>query len=277
MKHTVKLARHLWLAGIVFGLASAQLLRAQTNAGDRDKTPAQPPVQGDQPTKAPEQAKPATAEECAPAAIGQVEVCLSLVSFDRKDLEAVARQSPGASVRAVDVLALWRAGKGRLVTSSTTQSTLGEQMTIKDVLEWRYPQSYEPFLPSTLDNTSSNSTRKIDTTMPIITLAPVDFQTREIGMIFICNVTWDNGLKIFDMTMVPELTTKEEPEEPIYKHVSPAGTNMLFIFQPAFQTKTVTVKARCTDGETIVYNSDVLNQGNDEMTYLLITPYLIHP
>ena len=263
MKNTVKLARHLWLAGIVFGLASAQPLRAQTNAGDK--------------TKVPEQAKASAEEECVPTAPSQLELCLSIVSIERKDLEAVARQSPGASVRAVDVLALWRAGKGRLVTSSTTRSTLGEQMTIKDVLEWRYPQSYEPFLPSTLDNTSSNSTRKIDTTMPIITLAPVDFQTREIGMIFNCTVTWDNGLKIFDMTMVPELTTKEEPEEPIYKHVSPAGTNILFIFQPAFQTKTVTVKARCAAGETIVYNNDVLNQGNDEMTYLLITPYLIHP
>jgi hypothetical protein len=261
MKKIFKLALCLWVCGMIVGATSAQ------NAGDKEKKPAQPP-------KVAEQAKPCTPEVTATAANLQIEISLSVVSFDKKDLEDVARKSPGASVQAADVLALWRAGKGRLVTTVTGRTANSEQFTIKDIVELRYPQAYEAYPIPASHGTNGASTVAGPSNIPLI---PADYQTREIGMIFVCTPYWDGESKVIQLTMTPENSAKIDAETATYKFVTPNLTNTHYFSQPTVQNKTIQIKTACADGETVVYSSDILNQGYKEMSYLLITPHLLRP
>ena len=258
MKNKLKLARCLWLAGMMCSLVPVYCGNAPVGEGDKDKKPAQPPT-------ATKPAKPSPPPVAAAAANIQIEINLSVVSFDKKDLEDVARKSPGASVQAADVLALWRAGKGRLVTTCTGRTDNGEQFTIKDITEWRYPSGCN--LPTALmaSNQPINMTYFMSS----------DFQTREVGVVF--NMTPSLCGDKITLTLVPEISTLCNSNKVEIKSVTVAGTNEWYFGQPTFRSQTVTVKTTCTDGETLVYSSDILGQVNKEISYLLITPHLVRP
>ncbi len=208
----------------------------------------------------------------------QIEMNIALVSFERKELEAVARKSPSASVAAGDVLALWRAGKGRLVSTWTARVNPNDKCTVKDVIEWRYPQCYEQEVIPLLD--PSSSTPPEDSSAKLgkaYIFAPADYQTRELGMIvnFTNQVGRDN--KSIQMVLEAEMPAKLDLEQETFKMVTPAGTNTYFFPQPAIQNKSIQLAVTCADGETVVYNSDLLNRDSEEGSYLLITPRLVPP
>lgn len=267
MKSVHKLVRCLWLAGVACSVVSVYSGPAPAGAGDKEQKP-------EQAQKATGSAKPAMPEVVATMANVQIEIGLSLVSLDKKDLEDVARKSPGASVQGADVLALWRAGKGRLVTTLIGRTANSEQFTIKDIMEYRYPQAYEANQIQVKPSSNNVSDVVGPTNVPLM---PADFQTREVGMIFTCTPSWDNDSKLIQLTMTPELSAKLDLEIPTYKFLAPNGTNTHFFTQPTIQNKTMSIKTACADGETLVYSSDILNQGDKEASYLLITPHLVRP
>ena len=259
MKAVDKMIRIAWLSGMFIGLAAAPQVLAQAEPGKADAKD-QPPNQ---------------AAKSNPKAAGpQIEMNIALISFERKELEAVARKSPSACVAAADVLTLWRAGQGRLVTTLTAKVNPNEKFTIKDVTEWRYPQSYEP---SQIAVANPKPNHEMVGSQPMTYFSPADFQTREVGMIFTFTANVGPDKKSIKFELAPEFSTHNDADDAVYKSITPAGTNLYYFPQPMIQSKSIQLVAICADGETVVYNSDLLNRDNEEGSYLLITPRVIPP
>ncbi len=88
---------------------------------------------------------------------------------------------------------------------------------------------------------------------------------------------WDRTRSPYEFELTPEFSTKIDADDTLYKSITPAGTNMFFFPQPVVQSKTIQLVAACADGETVVYNCDLLNRDSEEGSYFLITPRLIPP
>jgi type II secretory pathway component GspD/PulD (secretin) len=198
--------------------------------------------------------------DCVPMA---VEIDLSLIVFELKFVEQQARQSGSISLTGERVLALYRDGHGRLITTGKVVTRSGVNAQTQGVDEVIYPTSFV------------RTTAKTDDAAEKVEIVPDAFETRETGLILNITPTVGPDKRTIDITLVPELAELQGWDDVDVTVVGPGKEEVRRrVRQPRFFSRNVTTSIVLTDGETVVMGA-MPNRELTEITYMLVTARLI--
>ena len=104
-----------------------------------------------------------------------IEIQVDFVEYDLKDIEKLVMEN---RIGRDSLLALWKSGKGKLLSSGKAVTKSGQECVVKGVTEYLYPTEFEvkPRLAK----------GKVDNDEPIATVEPQNFEMREVGNILQC-------------------------------------------------------------------------------------------
>jgi hypothetical protein len=223
--------------------------------------------------RAQESAKKAAEAKPDPAASapsGNVEIDVSFVTFDLKEIEEIARKSPTAAPTQDQILKAWAAGKGRLLGTSKVITISGQQTKNEGIVEKIYPTEYEPprmpgdkHVPTNKDDWVSQPT-------------PGGFQTRNIGLTVNLTPQVSDDGKTIQLTMIPEFT-----ELPRWSNIE-AGedegkkTSKMWVAQPDFYVRRVTTSIDIPMDGTVV-SGGMPDSTGKLITYVFVTAHAIQP
>ena len=103
---------------------------------------------------------------------------VDFVLFNKKQIEELSRTKP---LNTVTMLGLYTSGNGELVAAPVMRTKSGCESTIKGVVEYIYPSSFEDGgVTNVITPAGTNTTAVVTNEAPCI---PSDFVTREVGVI----------------------------------------------------------------------------------------------
>lgn len=137
----------------------------------------------------------APASEKPPA---NVELDVSFVCFELKDIEAMARETRGAAPTQKQIQKAWTEGKGRLVAISKIITLSGQQAKTEGVLEKIFPTAYEP--PRCGPPPAQPTYRGVNRP------TPGGFQTWNAGCTISLTAQIDEARNRINLTLTPELS-----------------------------------------------------------------------
>lgn len=197
----------------------------------------------------------------------QVEIDMSFVSFNLKLVEDVARKSDRAAPTSEEIIALWRDGKGRLVTTSKSLTLSGTNTITKGVGEVIYPTEFESSLPP------KDSTPEAEG----LYVVPGSFETRETGMIANIVSAVAADAYTIELTLVPEFCELlGQDDVGISKTHADRKTTAIHLRQPRFYSRNITTSVVMWDGRTLVVGA-MPNSDGTEITYLFLSARLVDP
>ncbi|MFA5190074.1 MAG: hypothetical protein WC740_05065 [Verrucomicrobiia bacterium] len=191
-----------------------------------------------------------------------VEIDVSFVMFELKEIAAMARKSASAAPKQEQILEAWMAGKGKLLATSKVIGLSGLQTKTEGVLEKIYPTEYEP------PRVCSTGSALPYTEGPRPT--PGGFQTRNIGCTVNLTSVIDEIHNSVRLTMIPELSKFlgwsriEVGQDEGQKKVT------AWFLQPNVQAQRVVTSLLVPMNETIV-TGGLPDSTGKTLTYIFIT------
>jgi hypothetical protein len=183
----------------------------------------------------------------------QVAIDYAWIDLPLADIEAATRASAAIVLSDVDILALWKAGKGRLANAGRLVTRSGVNAQNQCVHEILYATDY--------DEAASPATNAVPREQHL--LIPGSWETRQAG--FILNVTptvGPEGERI-DMTLVPEHT------ELVRWSVDASPQPGTAVPQPLFHTQQVTTSLMLQTGHTTAFGGWTSPDGS-QLSYLVL-------
>lgn len=195
----------------------------------------------------------------------QVAADFSFVAFERTDVEKVARQNASAAPSSEALIALWKAGKGRLVTAQTIVTRSGVNAQLQSTEEIIYPTEF-----AAGTERGTNATERM--TNPI--LVPGSFETREVGVIANFTPTIGPDGRTIDMSMWSEISQLAETNRFTANYGPANAQQRSSIEQPVFNTGHLATALVMRDGSTLVLG-DIAPHGLKERYYLFLTARIV--
>jgi hypothetical protein len=179
-----------------------------------------------------------------------IEVDFTFVRFPTAEIEARARKSDSASVSSEEVLAMWKAGRGVMVSEAKVVAEWDATAENRQVHAIIYPGEF-----ARLQGTN--------------VLAP-ELETREVGTIVKASPRQDAGSGFFTLALAAELTELAQWEAYDAKVELPDRKAATFRAKvPIFRSASVDTRIPTREGETVV-----LGLGSDleskQTLYLLV-------
>lgn len=169
----------------------------------------------------------------------QVAFDYAWIDFPLADIEAAARAAPAIVLDDAQVLALWRAGKGRLMNSGRLVTRSGVNAQNQCVTEVIYPTDFDETSHAKTGTNVVSEEKRI--------LVPGSFETRQVGFIFNVTPTVDADGEVIDVTFVPEHTELTGWDTSFSPEPGPK------IAQPSFHTQQVTASMVMKNGHTTAF------------------------
>ena len=194
-----------------------------------------------------------------------VEIDVSFVSFELKDIEKIARKTVGAAPTQEQIRKAWMAGKGKLLATSKLITLSGQQSKTEGVLEKIYPTEYEP--PRVAGSFGPDYKPPSEDPRP----KPGGYTTRNIGCLVNLTPQIDEDHpNIINVTMTPELSTFLGWNRIEVGQVEGQRKVTAWFLQPDVQAQKVTTSLILPIGETIVTGGMPDSTGK-KLTYVFIT------
>ena len=222
------------------------------------------------PDKKPEDTKPDENKPAANALRDNIELDVSFVTFDLKDIEEIARKSPTAAPTQEQVLKAWAAGRGRLLASGKVITLAGQQSKTEGVLEKIYPTEYEP--PRVADKKTAATTKDDWVSQP----TPGGFQTRNIGLTVNATAVVNDDRKSISVTMVPELAEFLGWSNIEAGETEGKKTSKVWMSQPDYYTRRTAISLDIPVDGTVVYGGMPDSTGK-QVTYVFVTAHIVQP
>ena len=131
-----------------------------------------------------------------------IEVDVSFVSFELKDVEAMARETRGAAPTQKQIQQAWTQGKGKLVATSKLVTISGQQTKTEGVLENIYPTEYAPPRVASASTGMYNESSPREANRP----TPGGFQTWNAGCTISLTAQIDEVHHRINLILKPELS-----------------------------------------------------------------------
>lgn len=183
----------------------------------------------------------------------QVQLDAAWVSFSKKDLDPLALASPTATPALEDIRRLRGAGKGRILSASTTLTRSGVNAQLQAVDEIMYATIFGA------ENCRPDGTNNL-------CVAFSDLQTRETGVVVNFTPTVSRDLQAIDLTLVPELA-----EERIWQNEQQHLADRKL---PQFRSRNIMTSVIAKNGAPLVMGGMPSKDG-EEVAYLFITATLV--
>ncbi|MFA5190073.1 MAG: hypothetical protein WC740_05060 [Verrucomicrobiia bacterium] len=241
--------RHLLFAG------SLSLVLA-AGAQEPDKKPAK---------ENPKAIIPAASEPCC-----NVEINVSFVTFDLKEVEEMARKSPSAAPTQEQILKAWSAGKGQLLATSKVITIPDQQSKTEGVVERIYPTEYEP--PRVPNDKSVPTTKDDWVAQP----TPGGFQTRNIGLSVNATPRISDDGKTVDITIIPEFSEFIGWNNVEAGETEGKKTSRMWVQQPDFYSRRTTTSIIVPMEGTVV-SGGMPDSTGKRVTYVFVTAHTVQP
>ncbi|MBI5819797.1 MAG: hypothetical protein HZA88_12505 [Verrucomicrobia bacterium] len=203
-------------------------------------------------------------EPAAQSPIINVEIDVSFVMFDLKEIAAMARKSASAAPKQEQILEAWMAGKGKLLATSKVIGLPGLQTKTEGILEKIRPTEYEQ--PRVAGSFAAGYTPPPEDPRP----TPGGFDTRNIGCTVNLTSVIDEIHNSIGLTMIPELSKFlgwnriEVGQDEGQKKVT------AWYLQPNVQSQRITTSLVVPMNETIV-TGGLPDSTGQTLTYIFIT------
>lgn len=219
--------------------------------------------------------KPAkeTPQESIPAANDpdcNVEINVSFVAFDLKEVEEIARKSASAAPTQEQILKAWTAGKGRLLGTNKVITIPGQQSKTEGVVERIYPTEYEP--PRVPNDKGVPTTKDDWVAQP----TPGGFQTRNIGLTVNVTPRISDDRKTIEITMIPEFSEFIGWNNVEAGEVEGKRTSKMWVQQPDFYSRRTTTSIIVPMEGTVV-SGGMPDSTGKQVTYVFVTAHRIQP
>lgn len=195
----------------------------------------------------------------------QVAADFSFVAFERTDVEKVARQNASAAPSSEALIALWKAGKGRLVATQTIVTRSGVNAQLQAVEEIIYPTEFA-------GGATGNTNTPVQLTTPV--LIPGVFETREVGVVVNFTPTIGPDGRTMDLVIAPEISELAETNRFTATFGPENAQQLTSAEQPVFRTAKITTSVVMRDGATLVLG-DIAPHGLKERYYLFLTARIV--
>ena len=191
----------------------------------------------------------------------QIEVDVSMIALAIKDVESVARKQSNAAPTTAQILALWRDGKGRLVTAQKLITASGAPAQLNALEEFIYPTEFESTLPQFSGENA-----------PIVAPAvPGSFETTGLGNLLTLTPEFRvDGHKV-GLSISQERTEFVAWDDVITTSTSKfRGKDELTLKQPRIHTMKLTSSLVLRSGAPLVLGGNHSKDGK-EFIYLIVT------
>ena len=201
--------------------------------------------------------------------ICNVEIDVSFVTFDLKEIEEIARKSPTAAPTQEQILKAWAAGKGRLLGTSKVITIPGQQTKNEGMVEKIYPTEYEPprvsdkHVPTTKEDWVSQPT-------------PGGFQTRNIGFTVNATPQINDDRKTISITMIPEFAELTRWSNIEAGEDEGKKTSKVWFAQPDFYVRRATTSIIVPVDGTVV-SGGMPDSTGKLVTYIFVTAHAVQP
>ena len=183
----------------------------------------------------------------------QVAIDYAWISFPLADIEKATRAAATVVLSDRDVLALWKAGQGRLANTGRLLTRSGVNAQNQGVRETIYPTEYEETVPQ--------GTNQVAVEQHL--LIPGSWETRQTGFIVNVTPTVSPDGEVIDLTLVPEHTELIGWENEASPQPGPT------VPQPVFHTQQVTTSLVLKNGHTTAFGGWPSPDG-EELAYLIL-------
>jgi hypothetical protein len=153
-----------------------------------------------------------------------------------------AKEKGGAAMHA-EAVALAKDGQAKILETCVLMSRSGQKATVESIREYLYPCEYSPpELPEYISNPPVPKPEK----QPVMPFPGIAFETRNTGVTFEIEPTWDESASTIELRFVPEVTTQVRLDTWM-EHVDEWGDASLRM--PAFETWRVNTAVTLTPGQ----------------------------
>lgn len=203
-----------------------------------------------------------------------VEVEVRMLSFDRKQIQAIARTN---SIDRNVVSALFASGVGELVAMPIIRTRPGTEASWKGVTEYIYPTSFgDQGRETTQVGTNGPLSAENGRTNSVVSetcVMPQDFATREVGTILTVHPELDSSRRIARINLLSQYvfeptwrnygvkTVPAKPPEPME--------------QPFFPVFAVSADVSMSSGSTALVGGGTPNSDGTKLFYVLVTVRLL--
>ena len=195
-----------------------------------------------------------------------VEIDVSFVTFDQKEIQEMARKSPNAAPTQDQILKAWAEGRGRLLATSKAVTIANQQTKNEGIMERIYPTEFEPprvwdkQVPTTKDDWASLPT-------------PGGFQTRNVGLTVNATPVISDDGKTVQVTMIPDFSeflrwTNIDTGEDEGKR-----TSKMWVQQPDFYVRRTTTSLLVPVDGTVV-SGGMPDSTGKLVTYVFVTAHV---
>ena len=198
-----------------------------------------------------------------------VEIDVSFVSFELKDIEKIARKTVGAAPTQEQIRKAWMAGKGKLLATNKVIGQSGEQTKIEGVLEKIYPTEYEE--PRVAGCYSTPPPNVHD---PRPTAG--GYNTRNAGCIVNLTPMASEHDNFVNVTLIPELSEFTGWNRIEVGQAEGSKKVTAWVQQPDFQVRRTTTSLIVPLDGTIV-TGGVPDAAGKTLTYFFVTARKAHP
>ncbi len=156
------------------------------------------------------------------------------------------------------ISAIEKNGNSNTLSSPKITTISGQEAVIKIVKEFRYPTKYE----LEVVNVADSSGNTVAQSFPV----PVEFKSRDIGIILKVTPNVGADQKTINMTVIPEVS-EFDPKKDFYNY----GTAERPFLQPFFSTRNATASIIVNNNETVVMGGlmrETVEQGVDRIPIL---------
>jgi len=197
----------------------------------------------------------------------EVEIEFLLIEFVKKDIVGILGFKPGRMVESADILRLWKAGKGKVVSAPRVTTQSGAEATVKSVTECVFPTEFMPGTPTNAPGPTSGAA------WPIPERDGLD--VREVGHVLTVLPEVDLQSDRVCLTLAPEVVGTPSwtdygdsyiTEDGRQKHVS--------MEQPQFPTREISTTVTVANGKPMVVGGGIADREGEHLAYMLATAWI---